>query len=213
MQDGVCVPCDREFALSYKDEGICQVASCVLGYHPNGDRCEEDIRECSIPDAIYAEQKWDYAKDAFGPCMVKECEYGYHIASNACVSDTQPCTVENGTGYKEWDTDANKWGECIATYCDPGYTNDPSETNERTKQCGECKNKYSVLGELAASSYVKGCEIAACMYQGELYNLENNECVPICPQEEYEDETGTMVWDNSRKKCVRTCKEGYTMWP
>ena len=213
MQDGVCVPCDREFALSYKDEGICQVASCVLGYHPNGDRCEEDIRECSIPDAIYAEQKWDYAKDAFGACMVKECEYGYHIASNACVSDTQPCTVENGTGYKEWDTDANKWGECIATYCDPGYTNDPSETNERTKQCGECKNKYSVLGELAASSYVKGCEIAACMYQGELYNLENNECVPICPQEEYEDETGTMVWDNSRKKCVRTCKEGYTMWP
>ena len=212
MKDGVCVPCDREYALSYKDGGVCQIAECVLGYHPEGDRCVGNIQECTAPNAVSAERTWDNEKNAFGSCMIKECEYGYHVASNACVSDVQPCNIENGSGFKEWNHDLNKWGECVATLCNPGYTNDPSETNEHTKQCGECKNKYSVLGKLAASSYVQGCEIASCMYQGELYNLEYNECVPICPTEEYEDETGTMVWDESRKKCVRTCKEGYTMW-
>ena len=212
MKDGTCVPCDREYALSYKDGGACQVAECVLGYHPNGDKCEVNIQECSAPNAISAERTWDFEKNAFGSCMIKECEYGYHLASNACVSDMQPCNVENGSGFKEWDSDINDWGECVATMCNPGYTNDPAETNERTKQCGECKNRYSVLGKLAASSYVQGCEIASCLYQGELYNLENNECVPICPTELYEDETGSMVWDEGRKKCVRTCNEGYTMW-
>ena len=212
MKDGVCEKCNRDFAISYKDGGACLVAECVLGYHPNGDQCEPDVQECTVPNAISAERTWDKQKQAFGSCIIKECEYGYHLSSNACVPDVQPCEVENGSGYKEWDTAKNGWGECIATKCNPGYTNDPSETNEHTKQCGECKNRYSVLGKLAASSYVQGCEIASCMYQGELYNLEYNECVPICPMTEYEDETGTMIWDDSRKKCVRTCKDGYTMW-
>ena len=214
MKNGVCVPCARDYALTYEPEGNCRVATCELGYHPNGDQCENNIRQCNITNAIYAEQEWDFKRGAFGACIVKECDYGYHIASNACVTDTQPCVVENGTGYQEWDARAGKWGECVATYCEPGYTNDPSESNEPTKQCGECRNKYSVLGQqaVAASTYIQGCEIGACLYQGELYNLENNECVPICPMEEYEDETGTMIWDDSRKKCVRTCKEGYTMW-
>ena len=214
IKNGVCVPCARDYALTYETEGNCRVATCELGYHPNGDQCENNIRQCNITNAIYAEQEWDFKRGAFGACIVKECDYGYHIASNACVTDTQPCVVENGTGYQEWDARAGKWGECVATYCEPGYTNDPSESNEPTKQCGECRNKYSVLGQqaVAASTYIQGCEIGACLYQGELYNLENNECVPICPMEEYEDETGTMIWDDSRKKCVRTCKEGYTMW-
>ena len=214
MKNGVCVPCARDYALTYETEGNCRVATCELGYHPNGDQCENNISPCNITNAIYAEQEWDFKRGAFGACIVKECDYGYHIASNACVTDTQPCVVENGTGYQEWDARAGKWGECVATYCEPGYTNDPSESNEPTKQCGECRNKYSVLGQqaVAASTYIQGCEIGACLYQGELYNLENNECVPICPMEEYEDETGTMIWDDSRKKCVRTCKEGYTMW-
>ena len=207
-----CVPCNVEFAKTYKSTGVCQVDSCVIGYHPRGRACEEDIKECSLPNVEYATQSWDYKLNAFGPCTVKECGEGYHVASNACVSDVQPCSIENGIGYKEWDHYSKNWGKCIATSCAPGYTNDPSETDEPIKPCGECRNRYSVLGQLAVSSYVKGCEIASCMYQGELYNLENNECVPICPQEEYEDETGTMVWDQSRKKCVRTCKEGYTMW-
>lgn len=212
MINDECVPCNREHALSYKSEGNCVVATCEIGYHPNGKSCEDDIKVCSAPNAVYAEQKWNASKKAFDECKVVDCEPGYHVASNACVTDVQSCNVEHGTGFKEWDYANNTWGECVATYCEPGYTNDPSETNDQISQCGECKNKYSVLGEIAASSYVEGCEIASCMYQGELYNLENNECMPICPQEEYEDETGTMVWDKSRKECVRTCKEGYTMW-
>lgn len=210
--NGRCQLCSRENALSYKPEGNCVIASCVIGYHPNGLVCEEDIRECDMPNATYAEQTWDTKLGAFGICTIKECEDGYHLASNACVLDEQACVVENGTGIKEWNHSTNTWGQCVATSCDPGYTDDPSETNERTKPCGQCKNKFSVLGELAASSYVRGCEIASCMYQGELYNLENNECVPICDVNGYEDETGYEKWDASRKKCVRTCKEGYTMW-
>ena len=212
MKNRICVECNRENAISYKDGGICQIKECVSGFHPVGDRCEPDVQSCTAPNAILAEREWDYKNNSFGPCTIKECDYGYHIASNACVSDVQPCNVENGTGFKEWNASSKKWGDCIATSCAPGYTNDSSESNEPNQQCGECKNKYSVLGKLAVSSYVQGCEIASCMYQGELYNLEYNECVPICPLEEYSDETGSMVWDESRKECVHTCNEGYTMW-
>ena len=212
MKNRRCVECNRENAISYKDGGICQIKECVSGFHPVGDRCEPDVQSCTAPNAILAEREWDYKNNSFGPCTIKECDYGYHVASNACVSDVQPCNVENGTGFKEWDDRSKKWGDCVATSCAPGYTNDPSESNEPNQQCGECKNKYSVLGKLAVSSYVQGCEIASCMYQGELYNLEYNECVPICPLEEYSDETGSMVWDESRKECVHTCNEGYTMW-
>lgn len=210
--NGRCRPCDRENALSYKPQGNCMVASCVTGYHPNGQKCDENVRECPAPNATLAQQTWDFSKNAFSTCTIVECESGYHIASNACVLDERECVVEHGIGTQEWNSASNSWGECIATQCDPGYTNDPYETNERTKQCGQCKNKFSVLGEQAASTYIQGCEIASCMYQGELYNLENNECVPICSIEGREDETGTMKWDPSRKKCVRTCKEGYTSW-
>lgn len=212
MKNRRCVECNRENAVSYKDGGICQIKECVSGFHPVGDRCELDVQSCTAPNAILAEREWDYKNNSFGPCTIKECDYGYHVASNACVSDVQPCNVENGTGFKEWDDRSKKWGDCVATSCAPGYTNDPSESNEPNQQCGECKNRYSVLGKLAVSSYVQGCEIASCMYQGELYNLEYNECVPICPLEEYSDETGSMVWDESRKECVHTCNEGYTMW-
>ena len=212
MINGTCEPCDREFALSYTTGGVCQIAVCVLGYHPNGDQCEPNVMECTAPNAVYAEKTWDFDKKAFGSCMIQECEYGYHVASNACVSDVQPCNVENGIGFKEWDHDNNEWGTCIATKCNPGYTSDPSLTNERTKQCGECRNKYGANGRQAVSSYVEECEIASCMYQGELYNLEYGECVQICPTSEYSDETGSMVWDEGRKKCVRTCNDGYTMW-
>ena len=212
MKNRRCVECNRENAVSYKDGGICQIKECVSGFHPVGDRCEPDVQSCTAPNAILAEREWDYKNNSFGPCTIKECDYGYHVASNACVSDVQPCNVENGTGFKEWDDRSKKWGDCVATSCAPGYTNDPSESNEPNQQCGECKNRYSVLGKLAVSSYVQGCEIASCMYQGELYNLEYNECVPICPLEEYSDETGSMVWDESRKECVHTCNEGYTMW-
>ena len=212
MINGKCVPCNRENALTYLPEGNCRVELCVSGYHPNVDRCEEDIIDCEAPHAVVARQTWDSKLKSYGVCMIEECEDGYHVASNACVVDVQDCVVENGVGLKEWNHSTDAWGECIATRCEPGYTMDPSLTNERTKQCGQCKNKFSVLGEIAASSYVSECEIASCMYQGEKYNLENNECHPICDINGYEDETGTMKWDSSRKKCIRTCKEGYTSW-
>ena len=212
MINGMCTPCNRENALTYLPEGNCRVELCVSGYHPNVDRCEEDIIDCEAPHAVVARQTWDSKLKSYGICMIEECEDGYHVASNACVVDVQDCVVENGVGLKEWNHSTDAWGECIATRCEPGYTMDPSLTNERTKQCGQCKNKFSVLGEIAASSYVSECEIASCMYQGEKYNLENNECHPICDINGYEDETGTMKWDSSRKKCIRTCKEGYTSW-
>ncbi|MDR1338054.1 MAG: hypothetical protein LBJ73_03430 [Rickettsiales bacterium] len=212
MVGGVCKPCDRDKALSYNTSGNCEIASCVAGYHPNGQSCEGNVIECLAPNADEATQTWNAAKKAFGICTIKTCAPGYHVSSNACVIDEQECVVENGTGYKEWDSAKNRWGDCVVTYCKPGYSFDPSETNELTKPCGQCKNKFSVLGELAVSSYTAGCDIAACMYQGEMYNLEGGECVPICDVNGYEDETGTMKWNSGSKKCVRQCKEGFTAW-
>jgi len=215
---GTCVQCNRENAITYRPNDNCAIATCITGYHPSSDArtCEENVRECTAPDALRAEAVWDPKLKTFGKCEIKECIDGYHISSNTCVVDERPCTVEHGIGVQEWNPVTNSWGECIATSCEAGYTNDSSLTNERNVQCGQCRNKFSVLGEVAASSYIPGtdCEIASCLYQGELYNLDTaaNECVPICDVNGYEDETGTMIWDPSRKKCVRTCKAGYTMW-
>ncbi|MDE6481718.1 MAG: InlB B-repeat-containing protein [Alphaproteobacteria bacterium] len=212
MIGGKCVACNRDHALSYKTTGNCMVESCEAGWHPYGQSCETDITECPAPNALRAEQQWDYKKNSYGICLIKECEDGFHISSNACVADVQECVVEHGIGEKEWNHTTNTWSECVATSCDPGFTNDPYETNEPTKQCGHCKNKFGVKGELAASSYSRGCTISACMYQGEMYNLENNECNPICDVNGYEDETGTMKWNPVTHKCERKCKEGYVMW-
>lgn len=212
MINGVCQLCQRENALSYKPGSNCEIETCIAGYHPNGQMCEENVVDCTAPHAEEAYKTWDNAKKAYGICTIKSCEAGYHVSSNACVIDEQECVVENGRGFKEWDPIKNKWGECVVEFCNPGFTFDPFETNEQSKPCGACKNKYSVLGELAVSSYTQGCEIASCMYQGEMYNLEGNECVPICDVNGYEDETGTMKWNPSTKKCVRQCKEGFTMW-
>ncbi len=230
MIDGVCQLCNREHALSYHKTGNCLIASCEPGYHPNGRECEWDIKDCtsSGTHVKYAEQVWDYGLQSYGRCIIKECEEGYHLESNACVPDTTKCTIEHGSGIKEWDSSRGTWGECIATSCIPGYTSDPSEMYEHNAQCGECRNKYGVLGEVAVSSYVSGCEIASCMYQGEIYSyvsgceiascmyqgeiyaLENNECVPICPTEAYTDETGTIQRIGNR--CVTTCAPGYIPW-
>lgn len=209
MIDGQCAPCNRPHALTYDmNVGNCNVTSCEIGYHPYGQSCEQNIKECSVPNAVSAQERWDERKKAFGPCTVIECESGYHIAANTCVPDVQPCTVENGTGVHEWNHDTNKWNTCVATSCNPGYTNDPSETNDANAECGRCANMFGVNGERAASSYVRGCEIASCMYQGEIYNLENNECKPICTEDS--DDTGTRK--RVGNKCVSTCNAGYTAW-
>ena len=212
MINGRCKPCNREHALSYAADGNCVIASCEIGYHVEDGKCVADTRECTAPNASIAHQSWDYKLGSYSTCVIEECADGYHVASNACVSDIQVCDIENGVGAMEWNHSAHTWGNCIATSCNAGYTTDPSQTNERWKQCGECKNKFSVRGELAVSTYVRECEIASCLYQGEMYNLENNECVPICDVNGYEDETGTMKWNSVTHKCERHCKSGYRMW-
>ncbi|HOY47630.1 MAG TPA: InlB B-repeat-containing protein, partial [Alphaproteobacteria bacterium] len=213
MIGGVCQSCNRENAISYKTTGNCEIDSCASGYHPNGQSCEENIIECDAPNADESKKTWNSSKGSFSTCKIITCSYGYHLSSNACVADEQTCAIENGLGTKTWDDSKNVWGPCNVTSCNPGYTSEYSETNEHTKPCGTCKNKYSILGEVAVSSYSRECEIASCMYQGELYNLENNECVPICDVAGYEDDTGTMKWNSSTKKCERQCKDGYTSWP
>ncbi len=211
--DGRCKRCDRANATAYKPNGNCLVAKCHTGFHPEGDQCADDVKTCTAPNALAASQTWDSKLGAFGICKITECVDGYHVSSNTCVPDVEVCSVEHGTGTREWDENRGTWGECIATSCEPGYTNDSYESDEPNKQCGRCRNAKSVLGQDAASSYIEGCTIAACMYQGELYNLENNECVPICPVgEEYEDETGTMKWNSTTKKCERKCNDGYMAW-
>ena len=211
--NGRCEPCGRDFALSYNmTAGNCIVTKCEIGYHPMGDGCAENTRECTIPGATSAVQEWNEKTNSFGACIVTECDDGYHIASNKCVSDTQACTVANGTGTQEWNHVSNTWGACVATECAAGYTNEKTESAEPTRECGPCRNGYGVDGTRVASSYIRGCEIASCMYQGEMYNLENNECVPICSVAGYSDETGTMKWNPVTKKCDRTSADGYRMW-
>ena len=229
MINGVCQLCNREHALSYKPDGNCIVETCADGFHPNVDQCEEDVRECTdqSPNATYAEQRWDAERGAFGVCMIKSCNGDYHLASNACIADDQLCHIDNGVGMRTWNASTNSWNPCTATSCVPGYTNDPAEKNNVAEQCSKCRNYFGANGEVAVSSYVSGCEIASCMYQGEKYNLENNECVLICdtvpcpignlanvniPAAAYKDETGWMCWDAVTNKCVRTCTPGYTSW-
>ena len=211
MINGSCKPCNRENALSYKSDGNCVIESCTIGYHPYNNTCEQDVKGCAAPHATAATQKWDATHGAFGICTIKSCEDGFHLASNACVENEQACDIEHGVGTKTWNATTNSWNECVATSCVPGYTNDPYEKNNASEQCSACRNKFSVLGEVAAASYSTGCEIASCLYQGEKYNLENNECVPICAKP-YSDETGSLRWNNATKKCERTCNPGYISW-
>ncbi|MCM1294361.1 MAG: InlB B-repeat-containing protein [Muribaculaceae bacterium] len=216
MINGRCRPCNREHALAYAADGNCVITSCDTGWHVDANMCVSNTRDCVVmpAHATDATQTWDVKLNSFGVCVISGCDDGYHIESNACVPDVAVCDIENGVGQKEWNYMTRSWGNCIATSCDAGYTNDPSMTNERWKQCGVCKNKFSVLGEqaVAVSSWIRECEIAACMYQGQLYNLENNECVPICDINGYSDETGTMKWNPKTERCERTCKDGYVMW-
>ena len=208
--NGECVPCTRDHAIAFKDAPGCKVDTCEQDYYPDDEICAPDTILCSAPHAQTAVQEWDNNKKLYGKCMILECVPDWHVESNACVPDEESCEIANGTGVREWNHQTNSWGECIATRCDPGYTNDASQTNEAWNQCGRCNNAYSAGGELAVSSYVNECEIASCLYQGELYALENNECRLIC--DEYSDETGRRYWDSSRKKCAQECADGYTSW-
>ena len=211
--DGKCQKCDRQYATAYKANGNCLIAKCNEGYHPETDQCIADEQTCDMPNASKAKKTWNHKLGSYGICTIVECEEGYHVASNACVPDTQSCEIKNGTGTRQWDTAKKAWGECVVTSCKPGYTNNPRESNEpldASKKCGACRNTFGLNGQVAVSTWISGCEIGACLYQGELYNLENNKCVAICNRAP--DETGSMRWDDDAKKCIRECKPGYKSW-
>ena len=199
---GTCEPCPEGYSSNPGATSIdqCFVSECPAGQHIEHGECKDDVVECGAPHAAYATRTWNPTLMAYGSCQIQECIDGYHISSNACVLDEQFCAVPNGRGEREWN--GNAWGPCQVTLCDPGFENTGTA-------CSECANRR-VNGEIAVSSYATECEIATCMYHGQKYILENNECRPIC--EDATDETGTKHWDNVAKKCVRTCNPGYKMW-
>ncbi len=198
--DGACEPCPEGYSSNPGAIGIdqCFISECPVGQHIEHGECQDDVMECAAPHAAYATRTWNPAMGAYGSCQIQECINGYHITSNACVLDEELCTVPNGRGEREWNGTA--WGDCVITQCDPGFENTGTA-------CNECANRRA-NGEIAVSSYAFECEIATCMYHGQKYILENNECRPIC--EDAEDETGTKHWDGT--KCVHTCNPGYKMW-
>jgi hypothetical protein len=214
MVSGKCEPCGKPNALTYVAGGNCLIGTCVSGYHPEngGQNCANDVAACEIPNATLAMRT--YADGQWGECTVVACANSYHLSSNACVRNVKACVISNGTGEMEWigDPQTGSWGPCQAASCDSGYTSDPTLTNDRSQPCGVCKNFYGLLGERAVSTYSHECEIASCMYQGEQYALENNECVPLCDANGLEDETGIVSWNPNAHKCEVQCKAGYMCW-
>jgi hypothetical protein len=208
LVNGKCAPCNRDNAIKYHETGNCMVSECEPGYQPYMQQCMPDKISCDVPNAEIAYQYWSIESRAYGPCIISKCVSGYNIEANACVPDVQPCELEHGTGTKTYSHDTGTWGKCIASECEPGYTTDSMLTDDALDgQCGRCSNMF-VNNDLAVSTYVSGCEIATCMYQGEKYILENNECRMICS--ELHDDTGDRYWNG--KKCVQKCKDGYSMW-
>ena len=204
-ENGICEPCPEDYSSVPGSVGLdaCFLAACPTGQHIAHGACEDDVIICDAPYAATATRTWNPTLGAYGSCQIQECEDGYHVASNACVPNDQLCNVANGRGERAWN--GTQWGNCVVTECDPGF-----EPNASNTACGRCGNYMGADGQPAVSSYVTGCEIATCMYQGQKYALENSECRPIC--ETASDDTGSKHWDNITKKCVRTCNPGYKMW-
>ena len=202
---GVCEPCGEGYSSAPGSTSIndCILTNCPDGQHMNHGWCDQDEVSCDAPYATIATRTWNERLNAYGSCKIIECEEGYHIASNACVPDDGECVVANGRGTREWNGTA--WTTCEIIQCDPGYT-----VNNAGTACERCPNYLGYDGQQAVSSYITGCEIASCMYQGQKYALINGECEPIC--ETTTDDTGSKRWDNNLRKCVRTCNPGYKMW-
>ena len=110
-------------------------------------------------------------------------------------------------GFTIYDSAANAIWEKSELKCAPG-----TEPDDNEEYCVPCQNRFDAMGNVAVSSWTKGCTIASCMYQGELYDLHDNECVQICPYDTYSDETGSMIWNDKTKRCERNCIEGFVRW-
>jgi hypothetical protein len=200
----------REHALSYKDSGNCIVETCIAGFHPDGSKCEPNVIACDMLNADGAERTWNYTNMSYSACKITKCKDGYHLDANSCIPNNKNCDIKNGTGTAVWNEKTGTWDKCIVESCEPGYTTDKTETLEVWEQCGRCNNMYAENGDIAVSSYTNGCEIASCMYQGQKYILENNECRLICDSQS--DETGSRRWDTKSETCVQECNNGYTQW-
>lgn len=197
-----CEPCSAGYSSNQGAVGAdaCFLVGCPVGQHIEHGECRANVMPCDVPNATVATRTWNETLRAYGSCIVAECEANYHVASNACTADMRSCSVDGGRGEQVWD--GNKWGDCEITQCNPGFT-------DNGNACVECPNRR-VNGEIAVSSYATECEIASCMYQGQKYALDGDECRPICENDS--DETGTKHWDEATHKCVRTCNQGYKMW-
>jgi hypothetical protein len=204
-----CVPCDIDDAFSYKskNDGTCEVASCKPGFHVSGNACVSNTEICVIANG---EGVKNWSASGWGTCVVSDCDADYHIENNACVPDEEDCAIADGTGVRYWTGSAakGKWSDCGAKICNAGFTSDRALTNDWSVPCGRCSNYYGYDGAQAASSYSSECNIAACMYQGQKYILQNNECVAIC--ETRSDETGIMEFSGTT--CDRSCNAGYIDW-
>ena len=202
-----CTLCPDDNAATYYQSNSCDIKACKPGYHVNPSdirQCAEDVIECyDIPNATYATKTWNTQAYSYEKCTAVECDTDYHIEDSVCAPDTRECDIENGTGWQEWLYKSKTWSECYAEQCNPGYESDGNG-------CVRCDNAYDEYGDLAASTYIKGCEIATCMYQGEKYILANNQCVLVCYNDQ--DNTGAMWWDSNTKKCRRECSPGYSHW-
>jgi uncharacterized repeat protein (TIGR02543 family) len=208
-----CVPCSLPGALDYSlaANGECVIAACAAGHHLDKDKneCAPNTRECSIEKGEGV-QSW--TNKSWGGCVVSDCDSDYHIENNMCVENTLPCAIDNGRGVKKWIGSAanGHWSDCEAELCNAGYTSDRALTNDWTVPCGRCNNYYGYDGSPAVGSYSSECNIAVCLYQGEKYVLEGDECVPIC--ENREDDTGIMKFNSGTNKCERNCEDGYVSW-
>ena len=224
-----CKPCPAGYACSgdgtvtectgntYSTDGMTMCKECGEGKIAvdNHTACEfpypDTMERCFAPHAVLAERNWDKMSGLFAECIVKECESGYHVEANMCLLDIAPCELAHGVGEREWNHNLSKWGECVPTKCDPGYTSDPMQGNvlNTNNQCVECRNMYGANGERVVSTYVHECEIATCMYHGEIFAPIGGECELIC---QGEDETGRHVWNKNTNKCEHYCKDGYLQW-
>ena len=202
--DNTCEPCGTGYSSvpGSTSPDDCFLSECPAGQHIDHGACYDNIIDCDAPYAENATRTWNETLRAYGSCQIQECQDGYHIASNACVPDSGDCVVANGRGERSWN---NGWSTCTNIECDPGF-----ELNSNGTACLRCSNYMGADGQPAVSSYISGCEIATCMYQGQKYALNNGECEPICETET--DNTGSKHWDNATKRCVRTCNPGYKMW-
>ena len=205
--DGACQPCNRENAIAYKPEEGCQVLKCHTGFHPDGDQCVNDIKTCDALNATEATSVWDSEHGEYSACMATQCISGFHVEYGICVKNSAVCEIANGIGIREWNERKKMWDDCIVTSCVAGY-----QPDNLARKCIVCPNNFGALGEVAVARWKNGCEIAECLYQGELYDLRDNECVQICPMKKYNDETGTMQWNPTTQKCEYECYSGYVQW-